>query len=228
MDHEGWHGYGRQQALEVMQLPKIFTPDIAPRASFSIDPTGECFFTGGVAGGYGILPAEGQSSTFLLGLLNSAVLDWFLHQSTTSMRGGWFSYEARYIRELPIPDFDAAQKATIEHLVEYLLWLHRPLDASDAVPGSQDVTLFAGYFEQLVNALVYELFFPEPLHNAGLHFFRIAEQANIRPLSEIQRGREFSELRAKFEELYASDHPLRQSLFALDSIQEVRVIEGKA
>jgi hypothetical protein len=228
MDHDGWYGYGRQQALEVMQLPKIFTPDIAPRASFSIDLTGECFFTGGVAGGYGILPAQGQSSTFLLGLLNSAVLDWFLHQFTTSMRGGWFSYEARYIRGLPIPEADAAQKATIEHLVEYLLWLHRLRGPSDAATESKDVTLVAAYFEQLVNALVYELFFPEPLHNAGLQFFRLAEHANIRPLSEVQRGQEFSEVRAKFEELYASDNRMRQSLFALDSIEEVRIIEGKA
>ena len=35
-------------------------------------------------------------------------------------------------------------------------------------------------------------------------------------------------LRAKFEELYAPNHPLRQGLFALDSIEEIRIIEGKA
>src|SRR4030042_1928552 len=29
-----WYSYGRTQALEVMPLPKIFTPDIAARASF--------------------------------------------------------------------------------------------------------------------------------------------------------------------------------------------------
>ena len=34
-------------------LPKIFTPDIAARASFSLDETGEVFFTGACLGGYG-------------------------------------------------------------------------------------------------------------------------------------------------------------------------------
>ena len=55
MKGKNWYGYGRTQALDVMLLPKIFTPDIAPGASFSLDETGEIFFTGGVAGGYGIL-----------------------------------------------------------------------------------------------------------------------------------------------------------------------------
>jgi hypothetical protein len=44
----------------------------------------------------------------------------------------------------------------------------------------------------------------------------------------MKKGEELAELRAKFEKLYASDHPLRQSLFALDSVSEVRIIEGKA
>jgi hypothetical protein len=46
-------------------------------------------------------------------------------------------------------------------------------------------------------------------------------------LSEI-KGKELVELRAKFEELYAPNHPLRQGLFVLDAIEEIRIIEGKA
>lgn len=230
MDHEGWYGYGRNQALDVVSLPKIFTPDIAPRASFSYDPTGQCFFTGGAAGGYGILPAEGESSAFLLGLLNSTVLDWLLHQATTPMRGGWFSYEARYIKDLPIPNATPAQKSTIERLVEYLLWLRRSGIAAEEVTESAEETSLSisSYLELWVNALVYELFFPQSLHRAGLRFFSLADKAKIKPLSEIKPGEELAELQAKYEELHASNHPLRQSLFAIDSIEEVRIIEGKA
>jgi hypothetical protein len=61
------------------------------------------------------------------------------------------------------------------------------------------------------------------LHAAGLHFFRLAEQATLRPLCDMKKGKELSELRAKFE-----NHPLRQGLFALDSNEEIRIIEGKA
>ena len=44
----------------------------------------------------------------------------------------------------------------------------------------------------------------------------------------MEKGQELAELHAKFEELHASDHRLRQSLFAIDSIEEIRIIEGKA
>ena len=97
-----WYQFGRSQALDVMPLPKLFTPDLAACASFSIDETGECFFTGGVAGGYGLLPKPGISFEFLLGLLNSRLLNWVVAQTGTVMRGGYFSFEARFIRSLPI------------------------------------------------------------------------------------------------------------------------------
>jgi hypothetical protein len=102
MKHAGWYGYIYPKALEVMPLPKLFTPDIAPVAAYSYDPNGDVFFTGGVAGGYGIIPNPGVRIEYLLALLNSRLLDFFHHQIATQMRGGWFSYEARFIRNLPI------------------------------------------------------------------------------------------------------------------------------
>ena len=96
------YAYIYPKALDVMPLPKLFTPDLAPRAAFSWDPTGECFFTGGVAGGYGLLSSEGYEPEYLLGLLNSRLLDWVVKQTATSMRGGWYSFESRFIRDLPI------------------------------------------------------------------------------------------------------------------------------
>ena len=91
-----WYGYVYPKALDVMPLPKIFTPDIAPRSAFSLDVTGEKFFTGGVSGGYGILALPEMPREYLLGLLNSRLLEWFIHQTATQMRGGWYSYEARF------------------------------------------------------------------------------------------------------------------------------------
>ncbi len=38
------------------------------------------------------------SREYILGLLNSKLLEWFIRQSATQMRGGYFSYESRFIR----------------------------------------------------------------------------------------------------------------------------------
>lgn len=101
-----WFAFGRTQALDVMGLSKIFTPDIADRAAFSLDEGGEVFFTGGVAGGYGILVSKDHDRLFILALLNSRLLEWFIRQTATRMRGGYFSFEARFIKSLPIRTVD--------------------------------------------------------------------------------------------------------------------------
>ena len=128
-----WYGFGRSQALDVMPLPKIFTPDIAMQASFSLDETGNLFFTGGVAGGYGILVLPEFSREYILGLLNSKLLEWFIQQTATQMRGGYYSYESRFIRTLPIQTIkyanhdDKAYHDQIVALVEQIQSLHKQL-----------------------------------------------------------------------------------------------------
>ena len=159
-----WFAYSRNQALDLIPAPKIFTPDIAPEASYSVDEIGEVFFTGGAAGGYGILPNQNYSFEFLLGLLNSRTLDWFLKRISTAMRGGWYSYESRYISRLPIPvvspeDGDAVSRHDqLSHLVRTILDLHRRLST---VKTAHDRTLLQRQIEatnQQINRLVYDLY----------------------------------------------------------------------
>ena len=64
-----------------MAAPKILIPDIANQASFAWDDKGQYAFTSG----YGITLKEEveESPKFLLGLLNSNVLDFYLKQVST-------------------------------------------------------------------------------------------------------------------------------------------------
>ncbi|MFT3932175.1 MAG: Eco57I restriction-modification methylase domain-containing protein [Chitinophagaceae bacterium] len=101
---KGWYQFGRNQAIDVITLPKLFTPDIAPAPRFSYDSKGEYFFTGGVSGGYGVVPKTGISPYYLLAILNSPVAEWYINKTSTQMRGGWFSFESRYIKNLPVPE----------------------------------------------------------------------------------------------------------------------------
>ncbi|HWZ94571.1 MAG TPA: N-6 DNA methylase [Opitutaceae bacterium] len=163
----------------------------------------------------------------LLALMNSTCGVFFIHTYSGVPRGGFLALQLNIIKALPIPNWRKAEQDVLSKLVEYILWLHRSGVASGDLPDSAGGTLLAGYFEQWVNALVYELFFPDALHAAGLHFFRLAEAAELELLANMKAGSELTWLRAKFEQLYKSDHSLRQSLFALDSIEEIRIIEGK-
>jgi len=143
MRHAGWYGYVYPKALDVMPLPKIFTPDLAPKPRFSLDASGESFFTGGAAGGYGIIVKEEYDRSYILAILNSGVGEWFINQTATQMRGGWRSYEARFIRHIPIPPATAAQQAPIIALVEQIF----------AAPASPAVAQLEAEIDRLVYAL---------------------------------------------------------------------------
>lgn len=54
-------------------------------------------------------------------------------------------------------------------------------------------------FERLLNGLVYELFFPEDLHAAGIHLFDTCAAAGIQPDMDAQ---------AKAVTIFKNNHPI--------------------
>lgn len=157
-----WYAFGRTQALEVINLPKIFTPDIAPFASYSLDENGEIFFTGGAAGGYGILVQENIDREYILGLLNSRLLDWYNKQIATSMRGDWYSFESRFIKNLPIiiPESESEKEISnnITLAVKNILETYKSISTANT---QSDITMLnnkASMLEDKIDSLVFELY----------------------------------------------------------------------
>ena len=134
------------KALDVMMLPKIFTPDIAPSPRFSLDEIGDCFFTGGAAGGYGITLKAEYGRSFILGILNSKLCKWFISQTSPPMRGGWLSFESRFIKHIPIQTGSEAQETAVIERVEQIL----------ADPRGTSVTQLTAEIDQLIYE-IYEL-----------------------------------------------------------------------
>ena len=159
-----WYGFSRNQALDVISGSKIFTPDISLSASYSVDLLGDIFFTGGVSGGYGIIPDKDIPHNYLLGLLNSDLLDWYLKQISTQMRGGWFSFEAKYIKSLPIKiiqNKNSADKKIQEEIikiVDQLLLLYK--EKSTIKLSAQEIQIDGKiqFFELKINELVNQLY----------------------------------------------------------------------
>jgi hypothetical protein len=164
MNHSGWYGFGRSQALDVVSCPKLLTPDLAPRSSFLLDPTGGYFILGGAAGGYGIIPKDDFSPLYLLGLLNCRAISFFITQSGQQMESGYFSFEARFIRSAPIHtiDFsDPADKARHDKmvaLVERMLELHKRKQAAGSDHERQLLQRQIDSTDGEIDALVYELY----------------------------------------------------------------------
>jgi len=81
------------------------------------------------------------------------------------------------------------------------------------------------YFEQWLDGLVYELFFPDELHGRKLTLFEETARLNPPDLSTIPELQKLSRLHEMFEQAYDSQATLRSMLFSLRSLEEVRIIE---
>ena len=167
MRHDGWYGYVYPKSVSLFGKSKILTPSIAAQASFIYDKNGEFYFVGsggGGGGGYGIILDESFkiSYEYLLGLLNSKLLDYFLKKISSPFQGGYFAFSKQYIELLPIRPInfsDPADKSRHDKmvsLVERMLELHK---RNPRTPQEQEmVKREIESTDRRIDALVYELY----------------------------------------------------------------------
>ena len=148
--------------------------------------------------------------SYTLGIVNSTVSDWFARQTFSSKQGGFLDYEPRYSGTIPIPKPLPDQEQAVTLLADAII-------AGAARPR----------LESLLNAFVYELFFPQELAARGLSPFEAAREAGLDKLSGLE-----GEALARAADAWSAqiaDPPtkLYATLFDLQSIDEIRIIEGR-
>jgi adenine-specific DNA-methyltransferase len=172
-----------------------------------------------------------EAPVWLTGILNSPVAKFYLHRSTGVPEGGFLALQWPVIKSLPVRVPQGEQEAMLLKLCFALHWLH-----ADTTVQSSDFPrdpAMREFYERLLNGLVYELYLPEELHEAGLHLFDLVEAAQLPDLDALPAAKSDPKqklrlLREKFEELADLRHPLRAALQKLSTLDSVRIIEGKA
>ena len=157
-----WYAYIYPKNIEVMATPKILVPDIADRASFALDESGEYAFTSG----YGITMKRevAESPKYILGLLNSTLLDFYLKNISTTMRGGFFRYFTQFVEQLPIRRIDFADRIDkgchdkMVSLVERMLDHYKQLAAAKNPNDKTRLQREIDATDRQIDQLVYELY----------------------------------------------------------------------
>ncbi len=213
--------------LDLWEQSKLMLPYMISELSAFFDEGGS-YFVNVTTGGFGItLQEQKYNPKFITGLLNTKLENWFLQRVSTNFRGGYFAANKQFLVQLPIPTAVPKQQTSIELIVNYLLWLHRQPEVMTA--NEPRDPLMVAFWEQLVNALVYELFFPAELADAHLAFFHLVDEADLHPLDALADAdaERLHALRTAFERLNVTSHPLRAALFTLAGLDFVRLIEGR-
>ena len=163
-----------------------------------------------------------EENAYLLAILNSAITHFYIDQIAATRQGGFIEYKPMYVAQVPIPAATDETKKAIEKLVSYVLYLTEKF--KDDSNSSMD-KLMNRYFEQIIDALVLELYLPEELHEHDKYFMRHLLTENLPSLDTI-KGDKMTKLRQIFERLFDKNHPIRVGIFFLDSIPIVRTIRG--
>jgi len=208
----------KQSFIDAFSRPKIVVPAISDTVNVAVDFDG--YFVNNKASIF-----VSDEARYLAAVVNSPVAFWFTQQVFATKQGGFFDFEPRYSSRWPIPNASAPQKGACERIVECLTWLKCHFASAPAAQTTRD-PLMVAYWERILNGLVYELYFPEEVHGAGLQLFDLVAQARLPEITILPVEERLRELRRRFEELYDIEHSLRAALFTLGNIEVVRIIEG--
>jgi hypothetical protein len=139
-----WYAYARAQNIGTFLGSKFLVPYMTTRLRTNLDDSGTLFFVNITTGGYGLRVKANENSKYILGLLNSRLLDHCIKQTTNRFRGGYFAINKQALERLPyrpISFSDPAEKAAHDKLVglvEQMLALHRRLP-SVRTPGEKEM-----------------------------------------------------------------------------------------
>jgi len=136
----------RMEIQQEFAKTKIVFPDIASAASYTIDTNGSYLSNTGY-----IIPLDDK---FLLGILNSSIMDVFFRSLSNTIRGGYLRFIRQYVEQLPIPAATAAEQAAIAALVTQIL-------AAKAADPAADTREAEAQVDALVAAL-YGVALPTP------------------------------------------------------------------
>jgi len=164
--YKSWYSFSAPRSLAAHDIAQMVIPLLADRGLLTELPEGREGYCLMASGGFSIMIGSdrGLSPKYVLGLLNSSLLFWYLKSISNRFRGGWITCTKQYVGRLPIRTInfddpaDVARHDKMVALVEHTLALHRNL-AVATIPA--DKKLYKRRIQatdRQIEALVYELY----------------------------------------------------------------------
>jgi hypothetical protein len=155
-----WYGYVYKKNHVRFEQPKLLAPAIAQGACFAWDADGKYFFVGsggGGGGGYGIVldPLRDWSPQFLLGVLNSRLITFWLRRTSSLFRGGYIALNRQYIEDIPLP---STSSTSVVRLVNQMLDLRQQLAATRPGHAKTVIERQIEATDTQIDQLVYKLY----------------------------------------------------------------------
>lgn len=208
-----WYKYLYPKNLNLFDKPRLVCRDICQYSQFTFDVNGDFCQTTTV---YGYLKNEDvkEDYRYFLSVLNSQLTWYFMKNTAAVLANGYYRYMPRYISEFPIPEATSKTELPFICLADYILFL-KALSVESPINEHVPNTHLIQLFEEVIDALVYELYFDEDFKKAGIDFIKYAQ----RDFKSIE-GKDEKEAVAIIEKAYQTlrekDNEIRNNLKLMD------------
>jgi adenine-specific DNA-methyltransferase len=213
---ETWWQFSRPQNMTEFEAVKVMTRDIANGCEFALDSNFNYHTTTVYSFVYKNKVKE--SPNFWLGVLNSKVMWFFLQATGNVMRGGYFRFKTEYLKPFPIKRIsfesknDVAAHDAIASLVHIVLFLGK--DSNQINPHVPN-THIAQLFEEVIDAMVMELYFKEDFAKAGIALIQYAER-DFESIEGKPEAEQIEIIHRAYQKLREKDNEIRNNLKLMD------------
>ena len=156
-----WFELWNERNLKKFNQIKIVNAEIAPENRFQIDTKG---FLGNTKIFSTVLNEEYKDYylTFL-GLLNSKLLNFYHKKIASPKAGGFYDYKTQFIQKYPIklPN----RKENVDFFVKLILFVN---SYNQLVVNIIDNNHINNFFEEVIDAIVFEIYFPEEMQEKNI------------------------------------------------------------
>jgi hypothetical protein len=158
-----------------------------------------------------IKAASNYNYLFLLAILNSQLLNWYFKQYLSDE----INLYPEDAKALPISKTELNIQEPIIFLAEAILFLKEDENSksiNDYVPNSHIIQ----FFEEVIDAMVYELYFEEDFKNAKIAFMKYAER-DFKSIEGLSKDDKIKTIHAAYQELRKKENEIRQNLKLMDT-----------
>lgn len=203
-----WYNLRNCAYLDDFEKEKIIWGELSDKAKFTYDNSG--IYTNNT-----IFLMTGENLKYLLTIINSKVAYFYFNLiSTTSGMGTnrWLKYK---IEKLPFPVTNEL-KYKFEILADYLLYLNDPKQAPVLEKASNEAV--SQVFEDLVDMMVYELYFEEEMKAKEIDVLQFVTEKAFPDITQAEDPKAI--IQKVYYELQQKDNPIRNRILVASSRSE--------
>lgn len=194
---------------------KVVWIEISDRANYCLDTKGHYLTNSAYF-------LTGQHLKYLLGVLNSKLMDFYFYQKTAQIAGGRKRYTKQYVELLPIIRLENEElRKKYETIVDYLIYLNDETKA--AVNPYTTNSSIAPVFEDVLNMMVYELYFEEHMRGLEIDVLKYLDMKREFKVLDDDDEKSLLTIRNAYNWLQSRDNPIRSRII-LSNIRSKDII----